>query len=169
MITRIAALTVAAIVATAVTTFLVICVGLVADLASGANASTGWGNLFGTMLFGVGWAVVLGFIGAYVAMAVGVALFGRGQRTRSYVVAGVAAGLLHSLVGVALKLATGQVGVGTGADDVLSSIIMWGGFILTNLPGWNVVAATIVASMLAGALAGLVYARLIGVRSNPRR
>jgi hypothetical protein len=169
MISRIAALTVAAIVATAVTTFLVICAGLVADLASGANANSGWGNLFGTMLFGVGWAVVLGFIGAFVAMAVGVTIFGRGQRTRSYVLAGVAAGLLHSLVGVALKLAVGQEGYAAGTNDVLGSIILWGGFILTNLPGWNVVAVTIPASMLAGALAGLVYARLIGARPDPRR
>jgi len=150
MITRIAALTVAAIVATAVTTFIVICAGVSIDLGTGANASTGWGSLFSTLIFGD-------------------AIIGRGQRTRSYVLAGVAAGLLHSLVGVGLKLAVGQDGLATGTSDVLDSIIIWGGFILTNLPGWNVVAVTIVASMLAGALAGLVYARLIGVRSNSRR
>jgi nitrate reductase NapE component len=112
-------------------------------------------------------AILFGFVGAFVFLAAGFSLVSsRRHERRTYGWTGALVGLAHSGVGLLLSRADTIIGPTSSWENVIQSIAGWGGFFLTSSPRLEVVVATFPASSIAGALAGLAYARL-APRSDP--
>lgn len=114
-----------------------------------------------------GLCVVFGFIGAALFLAVALLpLIKRGSRVLM-IVAGGLAGLAHSIVGWALRIADEYVGPLSAFEDILLSIGVWGGFLLTGRQ--TVAIATVPASIAGGCAAGLVFYRVVNGRPQAAR
>lgn len=175
-----AALAAAALAATTVTSMMVSLVASVADLLwildmrdASPELKSVLGFDFGqsisqwpievlmSLLFSPFWAILFGFVGAFLFLAVGFLLKpSRLNKPRHYALAGAAIGLIHSTIGVALRLVDQRVGPTSDWEEVIQSVAGWGGFILTSMPRTEVVVATFPATIVAGAVAGLLYFRL---------
>ncbi|WP_120076188.1 hypothetical protein [Aurantiacibacter odishensis] len=107
-----------------------------------------------------GAGVVFGFIGAVLFLAVGLLpLLKRGSKVLM-IVAGGLAGLAHSIVGWALRIADNYVGPLSQLEGLLLSVGAWGGFLLTD--GRQTVAiATVPASIVGGCAAGWIFYHIV--------
>lgn len=182
----IAALAAGAVLATAVTSLLVTMVASIADLVwilKMRNASPELQSVLGFnferslgrwpqelllgLTFGSLWAILSGFLGALIFLAVGFSLLSSHHHEhRTYVWTGALVGLAHSVVGLSLSLADQLVGPTSRWEDVIQSLAGWGGFFLTSSPRLEVVVATFPASVVAGAMAGLLYGHVVD-RDHP--
>ena len=116
-----------------------------------------------------GLGVVFGFIGAALFLAVAfLPLFRRGSRVLM-IVAGGLAGLAHSIAGWALRIADEYVGPLSPIEDILLSVGVWGGFLLTDSGRQTVAIATVPASIVGGCAAGLVFYRVVNGRPQAPR
>lgn len=178
--TILAALAAASVVATTVTTVIVSVVASVEDLIwifemrdatpelqaiFGYNfeeSLRSWASEFLLgFVAGPVWGFLLGFLGAFAFLTVGFALVPhRRKRPRIYALTGAMVGLVHSTVGIALHLADQRIGPRSDWESVIHWLSLWGGFFLTSSPRLSVVVATFPASAIAGAFAGLLYARI---------
>lgn len=105
--------------------------------------------------------VVFGFIGAVIILAIALLPWGASRSQTASALAGGLAGLVHSILGWALRIADKQIGPLHPLEGILQSISLWGGFLLTTTPRVDVALATIPASVIAGCAAGIVFFRVI--------
>jgi len=162
----------ATLVATGLTSVLALFAASVQDLVwtvENSRSVAGWlvsalAGTIGTLPF----AWIFGFPGAFVVLAAVLLPLGSNPSRRSLVVAGGSAGLFHTGIGWALRLADAALGPTDPREDLLHAIVGWGGFHLTNLR-LAVAIGAIPASIIAGCAAGLVFYRMTrGPSKEPR-
>jgi len=125
-----------------------------------------WGLILAPIV-GIGF----GFLGALLFLAIGFCIGSRRNlRVRGYILAGAAVGLIHSAVGLSLR------GVGLllellpwsqrlAIEPLVGWIVLIGGFALTQCRPLYA-GLTFLAAPLAGAVAGLLYARVLTAQAS---
>lgn len=108
-------------------------------------------------ILGAGIAIPFGFIGAAIALSLTLLPFASRRSQRVTIVLGGLAGLMHSAVGWGLRIADQQMGYGHPWEQYLTSVGMWGGFLLTNTHRLATAYAAVPASIIAGCAAGMIF------------
>jgi hypothetical protein len=163
---KLAAVAVAALVAVALTAEIAILAAALDDLSQAMTAGRDmWAflpNVLADLLVVPLMAVALGYLGAFLFLGAALLPF-RQHSSKAYMCAGAVAGLAHSCCGLAITFVMALPGDASGWGETLNRLFWAGGFFLISSPRDIVVAATVVGSVLAGAVAGRLYARMIRV------
>ena len=169
---KLAALALAALVATTLTTQIALLATIAYDDLIGPGAGPDYfgaisftdflGGVFGFLIVLPFFAALFGFPAAFVFLGASLGFLGPNGGRAKFVLAGALTGLVHSSSGFALRMSDYDAADANGWDAPLDWILWLGGFALTSLRP-AIAIPTFPASVAAGAIAGLVYARLIGV------
>lgn len=156
----IAALGLASFAATGLTTVAAAIAAAVEDvgqmLSRGVSVGGFLSGVLADLVFAPFLGIVFGFAGAFMFLGGGFLLVRKSRRRLTYACAGALAGLCHSLCALAAR-STGQL------EDAPFLVTWLSGFLLIEMGRSIVVWVAFPASMAAGAVAGLIYARIVGV------
>jgi len=154
----------AALVATGVTGDIILVVGAIGDIPPNPF----WhflGAFIGLFVFPL-FAALFGFVGAFLFLGAGFLFVRPKWGRRGYACAGALSGLIHTFCGFALRMLDYDLVVARGWGTAYNWAIVGGGFALTSQPVREIAIATFPASLIAGALAGLAYAKVVGIRDR---
>jgi hypothetical protein len=124
---------------------------------TGVLISLLWSLVYSLGMAGI--AIPFGFIGAATTLSLFLIPSASRRSLKATVILGGMAGLVHTSIGWCLRLADQQLPFGHPWDSHLTSIGIWGGFLLTNT-SLVMAYATIPASIVAGCAAGYVFFRV---------